>query len=218
MQTTLLLLLLPLSHAALRMPPASMARAPRAAQRRYAVPPPRRGCVAMDAFPKGVAVYEDNTSSIKAAIRLAHAASDSTGLRELVEALELLNPTERCACSPLLDGFWETLYASTPAQWTRGGRLRHVIESYSEGDSPGMPGILSGIRGNRWTDVADGRGAYVQRARLRLGFSRELRATFNWLGGDAWEVLHVSQARLFLGMPLWRRRVRDGASVDLDQD
>ena len=172
----------------------------------------------MDAFPKGVAVYEDNTSSIKAAIRLAHAASDSTGLRELVEALELLNPTERCACSPLLDGFWETLYASTPAQWTRGGRLRHVIESYSEGDSPGMPGILSGIRGNRWTDVADGRGAYVQRARLRLGFSRELRATFNWLGGDAWEVLHVSQARLFLGMPLWRRRVRDGASVDLDQD
>ena len=52
--------------------------------------------------------------------------------------------------------------------------------------------------------MAQGRGAYVQRARLRFGLSRELRATYNWLGGEAWEVQHVSQARLLLGLPLWR--------------
>ena len=222
MQTTLLLLL-PLSHAAMRVPPASVARALPAARRRVSVPS-RRGRVTMDAFPERVDNYEDETASLKAAIRVAHVAGDSAGLCALVESLELLNPTERCATSPLLDGFWDTLYASKPAAWTRGGRLRHVIESWSEGDapgmgmssSPGMPGLLSGPRGTAWTDVAEGRGAYVQRARLRFGFSRELRATYNWLGGDAWEVRHVSQARLLLGIPLWRRTVRDGASVDLD--
>ena len=224
MQTTLLLLLLlPLSHAAMRVPPASVARALPAARRRVSVPS-RRGRVTMDAFPERVDNYEDETASLKAAIRVAHVAGDSAGLCALVESLELLNPTERCATSPLLDGFWDTLYASKPAAWTRGGRLRHVIESWSEGDapgmgmssSPGMPGLLSGPRGTAWTDVAEGRGAYVQRARLRFGFSRELRATYNWLGGDAWEVRHVSQARLLLGIPLWRRTVRDGASVALD--
>ena len=226
MQTTLLVLLvllLPLSHAFMRVPPASVARALPASRRRIPVPA-RRGRVAMDAFPERVDSYEDETTSLKAAIRVAHVAGDSAGLRALVESLELLNPTERCATSPLLDGFWETLYASKPAAWTRGGRLRHVIESWSEGDapgmgmssSPGMPGLLSGPRGTAWTDVAEGRGAYVQRARLRFGFSRELRATYNWLGGDAWEVRHVSQARLLLGIPLWRRTVRDGVSVDLD--
>merc|ERR1719162_293183 len=89
----------------------------------------------MDAFPERVDNYEDETASLKAAIRVAHVAGDSAGLRALVESLELLNPTERCATSPLLDGFWETLYASKPAAWTRGGRLRHVIESWSEGEA-----------------------------------------------------------------------------------
>ena len=168
----------------------------------------------MNAFPEDVA-YEDETTGIKEAIKLAHTAGDSEGLAALVRTLEVLNPTERCATSPLLDGFWETLYASTPARWTRGGRLRHVIESWSEGTSPGMPGLLAGPRGNQWDDVSQGRGAYVQRARLRFG-SSELRATFTWLGGEAWEVKYVSQARLLLGIPVWRRRVRDGASIDLD--
>ena len=213
MQTLLLLLLplllLPLSHAILRVPVASVARGLPAAGRR--VPLPSRP-VAMDAFPERAYSYEDEATDLKAAIRVALVAGDKEGLRTLVDSLERLNPTERCATSPLLDGYWETLYASTPAAWTRGRRLRHVIESWSEGDAPGMgidsspgvPGLRDGPRGTAWTDVAQGRGAYVQRARLRFGLSRELRATYNWLGGEAWEVQHVSQARLLLGLPLWR--------------
>ena len=142
MQTLLLLppllLLLPLSHAILGVPAASVARALPAARRRGIPLPSRRGPVAMDAFPERAYSYEDETTDLKAAIRVALVAGDKEGLRTLVDSLERLNPTERCATSPLLDGYWETLYASTPAAWTRGRRLRHVIESWSEGDAPGM--------------------------------------------------------------------------------
>ena len=166
MQTLLLLLpppLLPLSHAILRVPVASVARALPAAGRRIPLPS-RGGPVAMDAFPERAYSYEDETTDLKAAIRVALVAGDKEGLRTLVDSLERLNPTERCATSPLLDGYWETLYASTPAAWTRGRRLRHVIESWSEGDAPGMgidsspgvPGLRDGPRGTAWTDVAQG--------------------------------------------------------------
>ena len=48
----------------------------------------------------------------------------------------------------------------------------HIIESWSPDSlGPGAPGILAGPTGARWDDVADGRGAYVQRARLRFGSS-----------------------------------------------
>ena len=88
MQTTLLVLLvlmLPLSHAFMRVPPASVARALPAARWRIPVPA-RRGRVAMDAFPERVDSYEDETTSLKAAIRVAHVAGDSAGLRALVES------------------------------------------------------------------------------------------------------------------------------------
>ena len=110
MQTLLLLpplLLLPLSHAILRVPAASVARALPAARRRGIPLPSRRGPVAMDAFPERVYSYEDETTSLKAAIRVALVAGDKEDVRTLVDALERLNPTERCATSPLLDGYWE---------------------------------------------------------------------------------------------------------------
>ena len=122
--------------------------------------------------------YADETTELKQLVGVAFRAGDSAALSDLVEKLEAVNPTERCATSPLLDGYWDTLYASAPAGWTRGGPVRHVIESWvgtpSSNLGPGAPGILAGPRGGRWEDVADGRGAYVQRARLRVG-SREVR-------------------------------------------
>ena len=48
------------------------------------------------------------------------------------------NPNPDPNPNPNPNRYWETLYASTPAAWTRGRRLRHVIESWSEGDAPGM--------------------------------------------------------------------------------
>lgn len=162
--------------------------------------------------------YEDETTGLKTSIRAALAIGDSGTLAELLPELEALNPTERCATSPLIEGYWETLYTSPPAEWTRGGRLRHVIEyDYSPQGSlgPGAPGILAGPRGNRWEDVSNGRGAYVQRAKLRFG-SREVRSTYTWLGGEAWALEVVSRARLLFGIPIWRRRVGNAVTIDVD--
>ena len=159
--------------------------------------------------------------NIKLAIKAAHVAGDSKGLLQLAVALEKLNPSDRPATSPLLDGYWETIFSSAPARWSGGGRLRHIIEwaPYSESpytsQGPGAPGILEDIRGNRWDDVADGRGAYVQRARRRFG-SSEIRSTYTWLGGEAWDVRFVSQARLLFGIPIWRRQLGAPDRVDLD--
>tara|TARA_B110001452_G_scaffold144335_1_gene120037 strand:- start:912 stop:1619 length:708 start_codon:yes stop_codon:yes gene_type:complete len=173
----------------------------------------------MGAFPEADDdAYADETTDIKRAIVLAHSVADGVALRKLVDELEPLNPTERCATSPLLEGYWETIYASAPADWSRGGRVRHAIEAWSQyNDSPGATGILAGPRGNSWTDVADGRGAYVQRARRRFG-SSEVRATYTWLGGEAWDVEYVSRARLLFGVPVWRWPVRAPASVDFDHE
>ena len=160
---------------------------------------------------------EDETAPIKRAIALAHRTGDRTGLLERVAALEALNPIERCATSPLLDGHWATVVASPAASWARGStRIMHVIESWSppRGLGPGAPGVLASPSGALWADVAEGRGAYVQRARLRFG-SCELRATYRWLGGENWDVEYVSRARLLLGLPLWKRRV-EAWNCDLD--
>ena len=136
-----------------------------------------------------------------AAIRAALSSGDRTAVGRLVGQLEKCNPTERPATSPLLDGCWETLYASDTADWTRGaGRVRHLIESYCPGPNAYASVLQAGPRGNRWDDVRDGRGAYVQRARHRFG-SSEVRATFTWLGGEAWDIEYVSRARLLLGIP-----------------
>ena len=184
-----------------------------------ASPLPVRCLITMAGFPAARDdAYEDETTTLKAAVRVAHAAGDSVYLSELIHSLEALNPTERCATSPLIEGYWETLFASAPAAWTSGGRLRHIIEydATPRGDlGPGAPGILAGPRGNRWDDVSDGRGAYVQRAKLRFG-SSEVRATYTWLGGDAWALEYVSRARLLFGLPIWKRRLRGPGPVDLD--
>lgn len=173
--------------------------------------------ICMVEFPNNADEYEDDTTELKQLVALAFSSGDRTGLYDLIKQLEALNPTERCAASPLLDGYWDTLFASTPASWTNGGPVRHVIESFCSSTNlgPGAPGILAGPRGGKWEDVADGRGAYVQRAKLRFG-SRELRATYTWLGGDGWSVQYVSSARLFLGVPVWRRQLAPPLSADLD--
>ena len=177
----------------------------------------RASCLAMGAFPDVADDhYDDDAAEIKAAIRAALSSGDRTAVGRLVGQLEKCNPTERPATSPLLDGCWETLYASDTADWTRGaGRVRHLIESYCPGPNAYASVLQAGPRGNRWDDVRDGRGAYVQRARHRFG-SSEVRATFTWLGGEAWDIEYVSRARLLLGIPFWRRRIRGQGSLDLD--
>jgi len=164
-----------------------------------------------------IADDEEDVEDIKASIFIAHVAGDSASLFDLVEGLEALNPTERTATSVLLDGYWETIYANSPARWHGSGRVRHVIESWSPASNlgPGAPGILAGPRGNRWADVAEGRGAYVQRARHRFG-SSEVRAAYTWLGGEAWDLEYVSRARLLFGVPVWKREVRGDDTIDLD--
>ena len=64
-------------------------------------------------------------------------------------------------------------------------------------------------------DVAEGRGAYVQRARGRFG-SKEVRGTFTWLGGEAWDLQYVSRARLLFGIPIWKKRLEVPETLDLD--
>ena len=168
---------------------------------------------------------EEALENLKFAVKVAHMAGDSASLFSLASELEALNPSERCATSPLLDGYWETIYASAPAAWTGGGRVRHIIEwapASSESGrkgvtalGPGAPGILAGIRGEKWDDVAEGRGAYVQRSRRRFG-SSEVRATYTWLGGEAWDIRYVSRARLLFGIPIWKRRLGAPECFDLD--
>lgn len=121
------------------------------------------------------------------------------------------------ATSPLIEGYWDTIFTSAAPHWSRGGHVRHVIEWWSASDvGPGAPGLLTGPRGGRWDDVADGRGAYVQRSRVAIG-SREVRATYTWLGGEAWDLTYVSSARLLFGVPLWRRTLTSAPpSTDLD--
>lgn len=181
----------------------------------------RRRAVFMSALDEEDSMYKGSDDAaieeIKIAISEVRAAGDGEQLLALVGELEKLNPTERCATSALIDGFWETVFASSSTAWSRGGRMRHVIESWTGGDTgPGAPGICADVRGARWADVAEGRGAYVQRARLRFG-TREVRATYSWLGGEAWDIEYVSQSRLLFGIPLWKRSVRTAeANIDLD--
>ena len=80
--------------------------------------------------------------------------------------------------------------------------------------SPGTPGLLTGPRGNLWQDVSAGRGACVQRARGRLA-TREVRATYTWLGGDAWDLHFVSRKLLLLGLAIRRQPACD-LGIDLD--
>ena len=146
-------------------------------------------------------------------------------LRFLAEALEPLCEIDRLGTSPLVDGYWELFYAdSPPAWWGRHGRVRHAIESAAptqrptgdddvapadsvSGTSPGAPGLRTGPRGGEWNDVSEGRGAYVQRCRRNLFLTTELRATYTWLGGEAWELTFVSRKQLLFGaLPVWRSR------------
>ena len=153
-----------------------------------AAPTPRRAARGRDTAQLRAALAgDDDYSGLVAIVGAAHRAGDNEHLSRLVGQLEAVNPTERCATSPLLDGYWQTIFASDPAVWASGGRIQHIIEwtalpnarpasaaavgSYNNSVSPGAPGILAGPRGNRWDDVADGRGAYVQRARGRFGSS-----------------------------------------------
>ena len=66
------------------------------------------------------------------------------------------------------------------------------------GTSPGAPGLRTGPRGGEWNDVSEGRGAYVQRCRRNLFLTTELRATYTWLGGEAWELTFVSESSFCL--------------------
>ena len=174
-------------------------------------------------------------SDLKAKLRVLTASSDAgqgpavaEELARVVSELEPLCEVQRCATSPLLDGRWETVFASDRPRWAQRRRMLHVIEHdwLRAGDtwdeargltqSPGSPGVLSGPRGQPWDDVSGGRGAYVQRVRSFVG-TAELRARYTWLGGDGWNLEFVSRAWLLCGIPLWRRGVRAPQSdADLD--
>ena len=164
-------------------------------------------------------------------LELARPASSlgAERLQLLAESLEPLCDDERIATSPLLDGWWKLLHASSaPRWWGDSTEIYHAIESPQpewllDADHPtsaGMPGLLytfprapwRGI-GSQWDDCG-GRGAYVQRARQPLG-ERERRAVYSCLGGEEWESQWVSQRRLVLGLPAWRRRLPP-ADVDAD--
>jgi len=172
----------------------------------------------------------DEVLDVKYAIAVAVAARDGIRLGQLVDELEPLCEVERPATSPLIDGTWEEVFSSSPPRWTRARRLCHSIESAAPSSpSPvtelsGPPTRSAGGRGARslrsspagtlWDDVRSGRGAYVQRARALMG-TREVRATYSWLGGEQWELTFVSASRLLLGIPLWSSPVAD-ADADLD--
>ena len=76
------------------------------------------------------------------------ARSNSAKIDTLVSALEPLCETDRCATSPLLDGYWDVIYASNVPQWAqqayRKGRLQHAIEmQWSSGYSTFQPSSAS---------------------------------------------------------------------------
>lgn len=191
-----------------------------------------------------------DVDEVKHALLVAELAGDVASIERLVMALEPLCDVDRIGCTPLLDGFWQHVWASSPPRWAQSGAMRHAIESAappdfvptstatsgglmqddrcdgeggvegvaSPADSPGLPGLRAGPRGALWDDVSQGRGAYVQRARLGPLRSRELRATYTWLGGDAWDLEFVSRAVLLFGIiPIFRRRIKDPKDqADLD--
>ena len=178
---------------------------------------------------------DDDIDLLIAEIGAAARAGDGSHVRELVDKLEPLCEVDRCATSPLLDGYWETIFASERPRWAhKGGRMRHAIESASIAPlsdeeeaplvgssldySPGRTGLRSGPTGVLWED-SKGRGAYVQRSRKGLFGTREVRATYTWLGGYAWELEYVSKSWLWLGIP-WRRKklTREAAERDADLD
>ena len=188
-----------------------------------------------------------DVDELKAAIERAEATRgalpDATDamLAALIQPLEACGDVEeRVAASPLLDGWWRSVYASHTPQWAEGSTdpLVFGIESYLRppGDglatrgvrrrkglltcsSPASPGLIRGPAGAAWSDVSGGRCALAQRARGRLGFASEVRATYTWLGGEVWELAFVSRARLLLGMPLWMRSLRRrGRDLDPDLD
>uniref|UniRef100_A0A7S0IPB2 Uncharacterized protein n=1 Tax=Calcidiscus leptoporus TaxID=127549 RepID=A0A7S0IPB2_9EUKA len=171
------------------------------------------------------ALSHENVDDIKEAIFAACAAGAEgrKTLRVLVTQLEPLCEVERCGTSALLDGYWRSVYVSDSPAWTRGSReLIFGIESFTpEGReiagtamSPGTPGLLTGPAGNLWRDVSAGRGVCVQRACGRLS-TREVRATYTWLGGDAWDLHFASRTVLLLGLPIWRRPA-SALGIDLD--
>ena len=155
-------------------------------------------------------------------------------LRLLAEALEPLCDVDRIGTSPLVDGYWDLVYASAPPRWWgRTKQVRHAIESaapqavldgpangtsYQTTVSAGAPGLRTGPRGGEWQDVASGRGAYVQRCRRNPFITNEVRATYTWLGGESWDLSFVSKKWLLFGcIPVWRSRGDSfGMSYDLD--
>lgn len=150
---------------------------------------------------------------------------EASSLIDLIDELEDLCETDRLAASPMLDGWWKCLYCSNPPRAVpRAGRgMLHGIESAppspgAEQLSPGTPGLRCAPNGRPWDDVSAGKGAYVQRSRRRFWGTREVRATYTWLGGDGWDLSFASTAFMLLGVPLWRRRVPAGSAFDADLD
>jgi hypothetical protein len=152
-----------------------------------------------------------------AADTLDEAAVNQERMDGLIAELEPLCEDPRCATSPLLDGYWDLVYATSLPRWAP---LVHVIESHVTDalkGGGGAPGIRSAPLGRLWEDVREGHGAYVQRSMGGLFGTREVRARYTWLGGGAWDVDYISEARLLFGVPLWRRRIR-AEDTDLDHE
>ena len=180
------------------------------------------------------AVHHSFRRSARRQLRLADGSTESLDFQSVIDELESDREADhRVATSPLLDGYWDVVYASEYPQWTQGARMvTHAIETANAMPgssaspstsglhfSPGLPGLRNGpLLGNVWADVAGGRCAYVQRAKRCYGALRaERRGTFTWLGGDDWDLEWVSGSWLLFGVPVWQWRIR-APRLPLDLD
>lgn len=113
----------------------------------------------------------------------------------------------RPAASPLVDGRWETLFATERPGWTSRWPLGRPPPHGRK-----RRGLTHEIRGGYETGTA---GEYTQRACGRLGLSRTMHARWTELGGDAWSLSWHSSTLAIAGVRLWRDRALR-AEADFD--
>jgi len=114
-----------------------------------------------------------------------------SAIQSNVSQLEKMNPTERPAASPLIDGQWKVMWASSRPQWIQqlplaGQRITHLFD-------------LSSINRS---------GTYKQKLRLAFLLAAEVEGECSALGGDHLHLIFGGKLRIsLLGITIARRDV-----------
>lgn len=173
-----------------------------------------RACSSMQAAPLSTDSYKLQLAAFARALaptrwdeRPANAEAVEPEILEILALLELNNPTDRPATSPLLDGVWAPLWTKNlPPAWAKNLPLlsrigRAELSLKFDLSEPHAPGL------------------YRQRVRIGSVVCADVEASCSALGGKDLRTEYRPDVRLSIlgAVPLFRRGL-DPLSSDLDHD